>query len=309
MVRPRTLRREQRRVLLTFVGTVDPEYRWTTVGDVMALYNVASRLHGRPTEVHVAWQGDLADLTSLCVPPDEADEHHYDAMIYVCGPLHPGLEPLFSRYDARTRLAVGVSIPAGFDARTLVDAAYVRDAPTEAGFDLALANVGYPHLHLPAEWRSRELGTCLVGEQGEYGQDDGHLLAEKLLGRVLDGRGGVDVSTVLDAQRPLPTSVEIDLQTARTLLTTRLHGSLVAGFHGVRVIAVDQIRGGAKVTAICRKVGIPVVNAWDTSAGEIEHLVERTPSPDRRTRARIVAHARSALRRSMRFVDQHLWQD
>jgi hypothetical protein len=145
-----------------------------------------------------------------------------------------------------------------------------------------------------------------VGEQDEYGADDGHRLAEALLQGVMELQGSINVSTQIDPVHPVPAAIETGLQVARTLVTTRLHGSLLGAFHGAKVIAVDQVRGGAKVTALCRSVGITVLNAWEAQPSDLARLVRDTPPPSTRIRRQVVLRSRGALFDASQFLEANL---
>ncbi len=79
-----------------------------------------------------------------------------------------------------------------------------------------------------------------------------------------------------------------------------MHASLLAIFHGVPVIAVDQIRGGAKVSRHLSKIGYPVYNAWTLEPETIAAALESVQSDSFRTvietaRAELIRQARQSL--------------
>jgi hypothetical protein len=295
-----TIKKLDRRVILTFIGSIDPDNAWTTIGDVMAVFNLATALKSRIEIVDVAWRGFLFNLQDHCVDLETISQNDYDAMVFVCGPIHAGFRHLFSRFSKIPRIAVGVSIPPDFDPWSLADAVLVRDSKTETSFDLALADVGYPHQQLPAGARRKGASVCLVGKQGEYKQLDGHGLAANLIETALQGWNTVSVQTLLDNRRPVPSSVELDLQSCSIMVTTRLHASLLSIFHGIPLIPVDQIRGGAKLTRILSKLGVQVLDAWGTEPAALRARAEQLISyPDladlRSTRTQMIAEARTTL--------------
>src|SRR5262245_41019803 len=127
-----------KRVLLTFFGTIDKRGNVTTIGDLMAAYNVALSLKPHVQKIDVAWNGNLFDLSQICVPADNFDEKAYDAVVYVCGPLTVGHKHFFGQFPSIKKIAAGVSITAMANASDLVDAVYIRDSISESNFDLAL---------------------------------------------------------------------------------------------------------------------------------------------------------------------------
>lgn len=148
---------------------------------------------------------------------------------------------------------------------------------------------------------------CLVGDQSEYGADDGYQKAAALAEQVAAVHRAVQVQTLLDEHRPIPASVEIDLQCATTMITTRMHGSLLAIFHGVPVIALDQINHGAKVTRMVSQLDWPVYNAWTTDAEAIARQLEqfRNNHPEKlldHARGRLVKLSRQSLERAVECI-------
>lgn len=298
------------KICLTFCGSMDPRCEWTTVGDVMALYNVAKRVLAEYENVDIYYPDPvgMADLTRYCVDEEQVNRRSYSTMIFVCGPFGRNNEILFAPFEGIKRLAVGISVLEGYPPQRLADAWHVRDAAEGGSFDLALADIGYPHLHAPlASRRAGQVSLCLVGAQSEYGADGGHAEARKAILGALRGRPRVRINTLLAMDRPLPESVELDVQASEVMVTTRLHGSLISIFHEVPLLAVDQVRGGAKVTRLMNILGHPVVNAWETSPQDLrdrlEAMKERSdPAHLAALKAKLVTAARDGLDSAMEVI-------
>lgn len=296
-----------KRVLLSFFGTIDKKGNVTTIGDLMAIYNVALWLRPHVQKVDVGWNGNLFDLNPLCVSTDDLNKKDYDAMVYVCGPLTAGHRNFFSQFSSIKKIAIGVSITAAANPGELVDAVYIRDSNSESNFDLALADVGYPHFKAHPKIRDDRIAICLVGDQAEYGADDGYEKAANIVDRATEGYRTVPVQTLLDPSRPIPAGVELDLQSGSSLITTRLHGALLAIYHDVPVISVDQIKGGAKVSRLLSKLDWPVLNAWNTSSDHVfSQLVQyRATHPSdhlKHSRNLLIKHSRLALEQAVAFI-------
>ena len=76
------------------------------------------------------------------------------------------------------------------------------------------------------------------------------------------------------------------------LLTTRLHGMVLALKNGVPVVAIDAIRGGGKVTEQAHAIGWPEVFAVDTASdADLTAALGRCLAPAARKRARASAEA------------------
>lgn len=266
------IRRRNPTVILGFAGTMDPHYQWTTIGDVMALYNAAKALESKGIIVRIAWSGDLFDLNRLLIADDEIERTQFDAFVFVCGPVHEDILPLVERFAGTRRIAVGVSVPAGFDPSCCFDAVLARDSQEGTTFDLALADIGYPHLHIDPRYRRQDFAVCTVGPQGEY-KDACFYTADALIAEASQGCDVRHVQTLLRGDACHPCVAEMELQLSQILVTTRMHGALISAFHGAPAIVVDQIRGGAKVSRVAGRAGLPVINAWDTDAKGLRALM------------------------------------
>jgi polysaccharide pyruvyl transferase WcaK-like protein len=204
-----------------------------------------------------------------------------------------------------------VTLPPDVDVGGLVDACLVRDSDAATNFDLALADIGYPHLVVPARARRHQLGVCLVGRQYEYGDCDGHQMAAESIDAACAGLDRIFVNTLLDTGRPLPASTEVDLQCAQVLVTTRMHGALLALFHGIPVVAVDQIKGGAKVSRMLASLGCPVFNAWAVGHERLSEVIGQRMLGQAGcdmvvVRQRIIERSRSMLSSCLEFVLEHM---
>ncbi|WP_112321687.1 hypothetical protein [Oceanibium sediminis] len=284
---------------------------WTTIGDLMAVYNVAKKVVAEYDEVDILWpHGGLAELTPHCVNPKQAERraHSYTTLIFVCGPLGNGLLPFFERFWHCKRIAVAVSILEGNPPERLVHAWYARDSKDGVGFDLALADIGYPHFVAPlAARREGRANMCMVGLQNEYGGRCGNQLVDKYVREAMHGKRRKWVNTLLDLDRAIPESTELDLQGSEFMITTRLHGSLLSIFHKVPLVTFDQIRDGAKVTRVLGLLDQPVLQAWTTTTDEVTAAIEALPEThsEEKMEARkqkLVSLARASLDEAMTLI-------
>jgi hypothetical protein len=106
-------------------------------------------------------------------------------------------------------------------------------------------------------------GLLLVHPQPQYGKRALHDAAGKALRRLTAARpmSVVPIDTCLEGNRSgLRSPAEIESLVARMdlVLTTRLHGLVLALKHGIPALAVDPIAGGAKIRQQCEAVGWPV---------------------------------------------------
>ncbi|MES9544290.1 polysaccharide pyruvyl transferase family protein [Actinomadura sp. NPDC000600] len=261
-----------------------------TAGDVLAMEAVRAALAGAGVECHLAWSpvfrpGGL-DL-------DRADPAFYTHVVFACGPLHgPQIEELHRRYARCTRVAVGVSvIDPGDPAVTGFDAVLARDAPVEAPRrDLAA---------LPAAPSVPVAGVVLAPGQAEYGDRRRHDRVEGELVEWLAGRecARLPLDTRLDPRdwRLFTTAAELEsvLRRLDVVVTTRLHGLVLALKNGIPALAVDPVGGGAKVAAQARAWSWPAVVTVPTArtgerildAAELDHWWAWCLSPEGAGRA------------------------
>ncbi|NKZ09073.1 polysaccharide pyruvyl transferase family protein [Actinomadura latina] len=227
-----------------------------TAGDVLAMEAVRRGLAAAQVECDLAWSpvfrpGGL-DL-------DRAHPASYTHLVFACGPLHgPQIEELHHRYARCTRVAVGVSVIDPDDpAVTGFDAVLARDAPGEAPrHDLAAQ---------PATPPVPVVGVVLAPGQREYGGRRLHDRIQRELTDWLAARecARLPLDTRLDPRdwRLFGTAAELEsvLRRLDLVVTTRLHGLVLALKNGVPPLAVDPVGGGAKVTAQARAWSWPAV--------------------------------------------------
>ncbi|WP_129843227.1 polysaccharide pyruvyl transferase family protein [Streptomyces sp. RFCAC02] len=228
-----------------------------TAGDVLALRRVLAVLDGRGVPYDVAWSpGFRPDGLAL----EDARPADYERLVFVCGPLHgPLVAGLHERFAGCRRVAVGVSVIDPDDpAVTGFDAVLARDAAGRApAADLSL--------RAPAEPRTPVVGLVLTQGQREYGARRAHgEVAERVTAWLADTRcAPVVLETRLDTSDgrlcATPAQFLSALERMDAVVTDRLHGLVLALRAGVPPVAVDPVRGGAKVTAQARACGWPAV--------------------------------------------------
>jgi hypothetical protein len=218
-----------------------------TAGDVLAERQVSSALTRAGIVHDTAWSpGFRPGALSLEAARPEA----YDTLLFVCGPVHgPQVAALHVRFRACRRLAAGVTVVDPADpAATGFDEIVARDGTAApARRDLA---AGAPAGPLPPV-----AGVVLSHGQGEYGERRRH---EEVNDRITSWLAGKDCARLpaetrlaTDDWRLCATGEQFLALVSRLdlVVTTRLHGLVLALRTGTPVIAVDPVAGGAKVTA------------------------------------------------------------
>ncbi|WP_161596491.1 polysaccharide pyruvyl transferase family protein [Paracoccus aeridis] len=221
----------------------------STVGDVEVLRYVEARLQamGVPFEVS-PYDPDLLGLDPGWVDAATLDPADFTHLIVVCGPYGPNYPVKYPHVLGRFRdcVQVGVNLTmvaplAGCDP---FDALLERDSDRTARPDLSF---------LHDAGRVPVVGLCLVRRQGEYGDRQLHDQVERRL-RALVARVGVaviELDTTLPRARNragIGSGAEFESILARVdaLVTTRLHGTVLALKNGVPVLGVDAIQGGTR---------------------------------------------------------------
>lgn len=215
-----------------------------TAGDALALHAVAAALSRAGVPYDEAWSPVFRpEAMSL----EDADPARYTHLVFVCGPIHGDqVRGLHERYAGCHRIAVGVSvIDAADPATTGFHRVLARDGLGEPGRDLAGLPEGSPPV----------AGVVLARGQGEYGGRRRHDDVAAGLTGWLGARdcAALPLDTRLDRwDWRLCSTADQYVAIVRRLdvvVTTRLHGLVLALRAGVPALAVDPIDGGGKVSA------------------------------------------------------------
>jgi hypothetical protein len=230
------------------------------------------------------------------VGAEHADPARYSHVLFVCGPVaSPKVARLLQRFEHCRRIAVGVSMTPG--AGGSFDDVLARDDGTVARPDLSLAAP-------PAA--TAVVGVTLGHAQPEYADRGRHDLAHGLVRDLMrQARAApLELDTRLDARDALScrTAERFTSLIARVdaVVTTRLHGLVLALRAGVPALAIDPIAGGAKVAAQAAALGWPAARTVDEAdVTGLVALLDWCLTGEARTRAAECAQAgRRDLRRT-----------
>jgi hypothetical protein len=186
-----------------------------------------------------------------------ADPANYSHVLFVCGPFGNG-EPVIeflARFKGRQLIGVNLTMLDPLEDWNPFDLLIERDSSRCARPDLAF---------LSTEPRVPVAGLVLIHPQPEYAERDLHREANRSLRDLAKANevAVVPIDTRLDENLTgLKTQREIESLIAGMdlVLTTRLHGFVLALKNGVPVIAVDPVAGGAKISRQARLVGWPLL--------------------------------------------------
>ncbi len=189
------------------------------------------------------------------------DPKAYTHLVFVCGPVGngPPVDEMFAAFAHCRMVGVNLSMLQNLDEWNPFELLIERDSSREARPDMVFLTQQPP---VPV------IGLVLVHPQGEYGNRAMHKEANAVIKEVLDGFEAsiVPIDTRLDENAcGLRTASEVESIIARmdAVVTTRLHGLVLSIKNGVPVVAVDPIRGGAKIVRQGQSIHWPFVTSAD----------------------------------------------
>lgn len=267
-----------------------------TVGDLLAMEDVRDTLERAGMAVDVATNDGFGEGPRL----SEIDPAAYARVVFVCGPLHGDwIAALLDRLPHARAVAVNVSV-VDEDLARRFDEVVPRDSAETANPDLVL---GRRPPSLPV------VGVVRAHPEPEY-EAARHERVHEAIRLALASRPCATVefdTRVHPAADPLAaharTPAEVAALAARmdAVVTTRLHGMVVALGQGTPVVAIDPIASGAKVARQAQVVGWPCrLLPGETDAEQVAEAVTWCLTDEARELAARVADAEaprlSALR-------------
>ncbi|MGH3134040.1 MAG: polysaccharide pyruvyl transferase family protein [Gaiellaceae bacterium] len=188
----------------------------------------------------------------------------YSHLLFVCGPVGPSrtvVVELLKRFESLTRIAINVTMQEPLDRWNPFDLLLERDSSALTRPDVTFAS------RAPAV---PVLGLVLVEPYApeEHPGRDLQRVARDAIHRLLHARevAVVPIDTRLDVNATaLRTTSEVESAIARmdAVVTTRLHGMVLALKNGVPALAVDSVAGGAKIRLQAERIGWPAILTAD----------------------------------------------
>jgi len=228
-----------------------------TAGDLIA----RDRVTGWLEEQGLAYDVAVAPPFALGIDWRTTDPKAYSHVIFVCGPFGQG-EPVvgfLKHFEGCRLIGLNLSMLEPVEKWNPFDLLIERDSSRTSNPDLTF---------LGGRKAVPVVGVLLVHPQAEYGKKARHPLANQAIQRLISSRemACVTIDTRLDTNTTgLRTPAEIEALIARMdlVLTTRLHGLVLAIKNGVPALAVDPIAGGAKILRQAQTIGWPAVFTVD----------------------------------------------
>jgi hypothetical protein len=236
-----------------------------TVGDCWAVHNVAQWLLHNSVDVDVISGPTWPYKNIVSMPFELVDARKYDMFIWVCGPLVPDEQiiKMISEFKDHRRIAVGVSKLAEMnDINSLFDRIIARDSMDEVTFDLALDPRYFPARLDPKLKKNTAVLLSLVSYEHWFdAQHDDSQRVARAFGEAMHNLR-LDPIRFVDTRLTSQDPIEIARPFAETsfVLTTRLHGALLAIQNEVPFVAVEQNANSTKISTIIRgRLGWPCV--------------------------------------------------
>lgn len=289
-----------------------------TIGDLRSLEALVSHLVGCGFDVLHATAKELTIVGArrvdwASVPPEAAD-----VVIFVCGPIipqHPQTSAFFSRFANCTLAGLGVSLMPDRQGGQYnpFDTVFARQGGAGAFGDVAITSPSAdPQPAIAADLDRPQpetvIGLSLRGMQHEYGTADCFATeAQALFEALIDHLAKHGPVRVVPLENHLgrsgqePDDIERGYGQCNLVLTTRYHGAITALRQNVPFIAVDQIRGGAKVWPLLQNLGwqgvfrIDAVSAVDIVRLGQSFLAADQDIPLSRTQSSAVREANRTL--------------
>lgn len=194
------------------------------------------------------------------------DPKKFSHVIFVCGPF-PYIEyslEFLKHFDKCCLIGLDLSMIEPTDVWNPFDVLIERDSSANFRPDISF---GFQKPKVPV------VGIILVHPQHEYKEKSKHQIANEAVYRLINSQEmvAVPIDTGLDPNTTnLRTAIEVESLISRmdVVITTRLHGTVLALKNKVPVIAIDPISGGAKVSFQARTLGWDLFFSVDTLSDE-----------------------------------------
>jgi hypothetical protein len=279
----------ERHVLVAWWGAL--AFGEETIGDLYALRAVANQLKVPKSALLLASDTPYTELAEFQISNWRTlDPSTIHTLIFVCGPIigdSPEFRQLLNRFQNSRRIAVGVTLLPTASPRywNPFDCVLVRDQD------------GIMSIGDFAEFEQREapvsvtdhpvIGVCMRGEQMEYGvgmsmHEEAQIWLDGMLSRV---NGTVRIlDTRLHSDGTSAQRLISDVDGCDAIVTSRMHGALLSLARGIPVLAIDQVRGGGKVSAVIGATGWPLlIHADDMPTGfKLDSLINQLLSDSAR---------------------------
>jgi hypothetical protein len=240
---------------------------------------------------------DVALAPPFCGGVDwrTVDPTTYSHVLFVCGPFGNGwpINDFLSRFAGCHLVGLNLSMLEPLETWNPFELLFERDS----------SNVSRPDIsYSSTQVLAPVVGIVLIDTQNEYGGRDSHVVANDAIRRLAASRpmAAVSIDTRLDINTTgLRSAAEVESLIAHmdVVLTTRLHGTVLALKNGIPVISIDSVIGGGKITRQAKTVGWPMVfQVEDLEDGSLQQAFDYCLTAEAKKRAQeCAARARIAI--------------
>jgi len=267
---------DPKRFLLVWYGSFPGH---GTLGDLRSVEAVAYHLIRQEHQVIHATAGEFHIPGATRIDWRTAKPDDYSGIIFICGPIlasHPETRALFARFASQRLIGVGVSLmPAGHhEFFNPFECVFARQGGGERFGDLAIL-APLPN-HTSRKAKGFTLGISLRGLQFEYGEnlclwEETEKIVHSVSQSIHSDRI-ILIENHLTRSGKSPDHIEQQYSECDLVITSRFHGAIMAIRHDAPFIALDQIRGGAKVHDLLFGKGWPHI--YKTAEVEEDYLKE-----------------------------------
>lgn len=254
-----------------------------TAGDLLAKDLVCEWLRHAGHRYDVALAPPFSDGVAL----EAADPNDYSHVVFVCGPFFKS--NLLRRFERCHLVGVNLSMVEPVGEWNPFDLLLERDSSSHCKPDITFA-ASQPHVPVA--------GLVLLTPLRQSKEHEVYRAANEAIRRFIATQdiAGVNIDTALDVPNltGLGSPMEIESVIGRMdlVLTTRLHGMVLAIKNGVPAIAVDPIRGGGKIRRQAVSIDWPVVLSGDDVTDDaLQRAVEFCLTDEARIKAEHCAEA------------------
>ena len=244
-----------------------------TAGDVMAADVVTGWLDEIKIESDVAF-----------VPPfdgnvdwREASPENYDLIIFVCGPFENKFyeAQFFQRFQNNYIVGINVTLNDAPEEWNPFDVLIERDSPVSGRPELAFLG-NSPKVPV--------VGVCLVEDYPEGETKTANDAIERLLDHYDVAKVFIDTRLDVNEFR-LKSKQEVESVISKidVMVTTRLHGTVLAIKNSIPVLPIDPKWGGGKIVQQTKTISWPVCFSVDNlDTNELDRAFEYCLSPEAR---------------------------
>jgi len=230
------------------------EQMGATAGDLYSKDIVCRWLDNENIPYDVAFDGPFQGGVKW----KDVSSEHYSHVIFLCGPFGNGwpVTDFLDYFPDVKLIGINLSMLQALEEWNPFDLLLERDSTRRIFPDLVF---------LSEKPRVPVVGLVLVEPQKEYGDKACHYDANKAISDFLSKQhcAVVPIDTRLDVPNKgglkFPEEIESLIARMDMVITTRLHGMVLALKNSVPALAIDAIKGGAKITKQAQAVQWPNV--------------------------------------------------